>query len=895
MKTALRLLALLVTVLFAWPAHAQVPDTLRYSIPSPFGAPLDEALLGFNVAVEGEYAVVATLGSFSYLGENSIKVFNSATGAPLLSLPAHPSSPISLGYTIAISGSLVAVDGSEPVVGSTSHVRGVYVFDLASATPQTPIFALHDPNPGPDNQFGSSLAISGSHVVVGASYDSTVAHHAGTVYVYDLSSATPTVPLGKLIDPNAGENHFFGRAAAMSGTRVVTDGLGGKYIYDLANGVAAPPVLLPANWGPFAISGDIVAVGDSNGSMCQVFDLASAAPTVPVASLPAPSNLSIGTFGNSIAVSGRRVVVGDNSYGIGWNSQGRAYFYDLDSATPDVPVATLENPTPGDHDLFGLAVAIAGDRVVIGAPYDDTAGTNTGSAYVYSFSAATPDVPTAVLTYPDPMPGDSFGLSIAISGTRMVVGAPQDQTGADYAGSAYVYDLASPTPAIPILTLHQPGHIAYDLFGYSVAIEGTRVAVGTEGGRVHVYDLASATPSVPIFTMQQSAHVHAVILSGSYLLASGIYSQAGVHNGGSIFVYDLAGASPTLPIFVIDNPTPADIDYFGSRMAIDGMTLVVGADLDDAGATDAGAAYIYRLDSVNPTVPMLTLTNPHPTEQGYFGGAVAIRGTQVAVGSSGDNTGATHAGSVYLYDLTGDAPAVPVRTLLNPAPDPNDSFGGALVISDSCLVVGAYNNIVSGSNAGSVYVYDLTSAVEGGLVATFDNPNPAPYNYFGYSLALEGSTLVIGTPYDDTITINKGAVYIYGPQPNLNDLDGDGLLDSWETTYFGTTAGHNATDDDEHDGIINLLELAFGTDPLQSNVPAVPAVVNEGGYLTSTISKRAGVNYEVQSAATPENTAFSASTTTILVNDPTTLKVRDNFLVGTPPARFLRVKVTAAP
>jgi hypothetical protein len=51
----------------------------------------------------------------------------------------------------------------------------------------------------------------------------------------------------------------------------------------------------------------------------------------------------------------------------------------------------------------------------------------------------------------------------------------------------------------------------------------------------------------------------------------------------------------------------------------------------------------------------------------------------------------------------------------------------------------------------------------------------------------------------------------------------------------------------------------------------------------------------VQSAATLDPAAFSAATTTVQLNDATTLKVRDNFLIGTPPARFLRVKVTAAP
>ena len=132
----------------------------------------------------------------------------------------------------------------------------------------------------------------------------------------------------------------------------------------------------------------------------------------------------------------------------------------------------------------------------------------------------------------------------------------------------------------------------------------------------------------------------------------------------------------------------------------------------------------------------------------------------------------------------------------------------------------------------------------------------------------------------------------------MPDADSDGLLDSWELTYWPTTAGHSALDDFDHDGYVELLELALGLNPTQPNAGGLPAATNEGGYLTMTLTKQPGVTYEVQSAGTllpalPDS--FSAASTTVLTNDATTLKVRDNFLIGTPPNRFLRAKVTAAP
>ena len=111
--------------------------------------------------------------------------------------------------------------------------------------------------------------------------------------------------------------------------------------------------------------------------------------------------------------------------------------------------------------------------------------------------------------------------------------------------------------------------------------------------------------------------------------------------------------------------------------------------------------------------------------------------------------------------------------------------------------------------------------------------------------------------------------------------------------WWGATAGHSALNDFDHDGIPELLEMAFGLNPKQPD--ALPPTVNEGGYLTITITKYPGVTYEVQTATTPDAPAFSPTTTTVLVDNPTMLKVRDNILIGTPPARYLRVKVTAAP
>jgi hypothetical protein len=221
---------------------------------------------------------------------------------------------------------------------------------------------------------------------------------------------------------------------------------------------------------------------------------------------------------------------------------------------PSAPVATLNNPNPAVSGSFGRSVALSGNRLVVGAPYDRTE-THGGSAYVYDLASATPTVPVVALENHSLSGDDYFGSSVSISGTRVVVGAPDEGA---YTGGAYVYDLVSATPNVPVATLSNPksdeppglGTTQADHFGSSVAISGTRVVVGAP------------------------------------------YNNAAT-DGGIAYVYELASATPTVPVATLTNPTPAGYDRFGLSAAVDGTTIIVGDPFDNTTAPDRGAAYVF--------------------------------------------------------------------------------------------------------------------------------------------------------------------------------------------------------------------------------------------------------------------------------------------------------------
>ena len=801
MNTLLKSLRAVLVVLFALTlgsASAQVPDTLIYSIPPPPTGVQPEAGLGRSVAVEGAYIIVgAPYDDTGAEDSGVVKVFDSTTGALrfVISNPS-PSANDYFGTSVAISGTRVVV-GAEWDDEGAPDAGSAYVYDLSGLTPTVPVATLNNPTPASLDSFGVSIAISGTRVVVGAFNDSG---GAGSAYVYDLAGGTPTLLVTTLDNPDPATGDGFGISVAISGTRVVvgahaddtgvTDS-GSVYVYDLNSITPTLPVntlKMPvrAPYGYFgksvAISGTRVVVGAltdgtraNDSGVVYVYSLTGSSPTLPVATLSNPISAGPGSsdFGYRIAISGDRLIIGAWQNDSEESDAGSVYVYDLSGSKPTVPMAKLINPHPAPYDFFG-AVAISGMRVVVGASAADTIAENAGSAYVYDLSSATPTVAAITLNTPTPLVGDRFGNSVGISGSRMIIGAPFDDTGAEDSGSAYVYDLSSATPMVPVATLHNPSSTAGDNFAKSVAISGTRVVVGvplddtgaSASGSVYVYDLSSSTPAVPVATLNNPDPAagdyfgNAVAISGSQVVVGAYFDDTGANAAGSAYVYDLSSSSPTVPVTALNNPNPTENDFFGYSVSISGTVVVVGAFYSDTGATSAGSAYVYDLSNSAPTIPMFTLNSPSPTAYDRFGVAVAISGNRVVVGASGSDAGMIDAGISFVYDLSSGTPTVPVATLNNPSPSAYGRFGDSVAISGTRVVVGAYGYDMGATDTGSAYVYDLTSPTPTVPVITLNNPSPADGDHFGISVAIEGTRVAIGSPDDDTVTTDKGFAYV---------------------------------------------------------------------------------------------------------------------------------------
>jgi len=223
-------------------------------------------------------------------------------------------------------------------------------------------------------------------------------------------------------------------------------------------------------------------------------------------------------FGYSLALSGDTLVVGAELDRDQASYAGAVYVYQKSGSAwqPEQKLlATLPDGTPdgGEGDSFGAAVALSGDRLVVGASGKDDATFQLGAAYVFlrqgtSWSPEHRFMPPEANVIMDDMGGPQCGESVAIAQGTIVVGCPRDweelpagstQQPSHYTGSAYVLergtDSWAPTARLqPLRGTHADDDLSAALFGLQVAIsrDTNLVVVGSPGDQTHEANDGSA-------------------------------------------------------------------------------------------------------------------------------------------------------------------------------------------------------------------------------------------------------------------------------------------------------------------------------------------------------------------------------------------------------------------
>lgn len=156
----------------------------------------------------------------------------------------------------------------------------------------------------------------------------------------------------------------------------------------------------------------------------------------------------------------------------------------------------------------------------------------------------------------------------------------------------------------------------------------------------------------------------------------------------------------------------------------------------------------------------LKITAEDGAAKDSFGAAVAISGDTVAVGAVFDDDLGEDSGSAYAFVRATDGSWSQQSKLVPPKGQANDWFGSAIAISNDTLIVGAPNATENALATGVVHVF-FRNGTEWTHQATLTPASGAADDQFGYALAIDGDTIIVGAPGDDEVAMDAGAVYLF--------------------------------------------------------------------------------------------------------------------------------------
>jgi hypothetical protein len=453
----------------------------------------------------------------------------------------------------------VAIDGDRAIVGVPSdNIPGVngagtaYVFERAGST-WSRTDHIYDSGATYGAAFGTSVALEGDTVVSGSPGAVTTAGQAGYASVIDLGTS-PASNVATLDAGNAHANERFGSSFGASGSTLVAAAPNADIVEYLPQGAAYVFGLTPNGWALEA-------------------------------ELRGPATASYG-FATSAAASTDTVVVGSPAD----NSTGAAFVYVRGDGT--WPEAARLAPDDSNPDSFGQVVAFDGNRIAVGAPR------GSGKVYLYTGSGtAWPEEAQLVPSVGGD--GDYFGTSLSLAGDTIVVGAPYEDDGIEIgAGLAFVF-VNTGSGWTEQAVLESPTPIAGTGFGASVATRGDTALVGTNyavSGPQHVYvfqrsgTIWSLETTLDFGASATQSYVGSVAISpDESKIAVGMPTQSS--GAGQVFTFVRSGGT-WVPdrTYVDEGPgNPGGVDGFGAALAFLDESVLVGAPGDGAG----GAVYQY--------------------------------------------------------------------------------------------------------------------------------------------------------------------------------------------------------------------------------------------------------------------------------------------------------------
>lgn len=368
--------------------------------------------------------------------------------------------------------------------------------------------------------------------------------------------------------------------------------------------------------------------------------------------------------------------------------------------------------------------------------------------------------------------GDQFGYSVAIDGNTALVGAHQsgNQKFED-AGAAYVFSKTANGWQQQTKLVASPAHSG-DTLGGNVALHNNMALLGAirnddrgkDAGAVFSYERNDNQWSQKqILTAPDAkagdAFGQSIALTDTFLVIGAPHRDTAEQDAGSVYIFARENHAWRFHSKLIASDG-ASGDLFGISVAIDGDTVLVGADLNDEKAENAGAVYAFVFDGKR-WYQQAKMTAEDAGKTDIFGVRVALSGDTALISARRDDIVdiGIDVGSAYVFERDGTTWQQSAK-LLAPDAKADDRFARGVALDGNTAILSAMHHDANGQDSGALYVFKKRQNLwqfDSKVVAADGNPE----DRFGWNVALANKTAIVATPHRDDNGESSGAAYIH--------------------------------------------------------------------------------------------------------------------------------------
>ena len=310
-------------------------------------------------------------------------------------------------------------------------------------------------------------------------------------------------------------------------------------------------------------------------------------------------------------------------------------------------------------------------------------------------------------------------------------------------------------------------------FSITMSSDGLNVySVNGEDGRVMIFNrdgtgnLVSGDGIIGPYSEQGKLTVsnrlgQQNILFGGSVDINGDMAVVGARfdGGGSAYIFQEVGPGNWQKVAKLTASDGASGDYFGYSVAISEDLAIVGALYGDGNVKDSGSAYVFKETSPGVWQQVAKLIDPDGAQYDYFGNSVAIDGDTVIVGAKYSDR--TKGSACIFQEIGGNWQKMAELMAFDGAN--GDNFGQSVAIDSDTVIIGAgLDDTDKGYDSGSAYIFRKVSPGTWEQLTKLVASDSAALDFFGWSVAIDGNTAVVGARGDDNNNVlDSGSAYIF--------------------------------------------------------------------------------------------------------------------------------------